>query len=437
MNRSYNSRYEWNPVFRFVMDIKYVYIEKFKMHLDMYEPHGNLTFFEYWIDRLDIQEYRDKIKFLQINANDKFLLIRYANYTDVLSGEEEMTLDELWNMDDGFYLECRSIVIDVQKEAIVLCPFKKFRNIGECEENSIENIRDEIAHAKNIEISNKLDGSMQSAGWYEGRMIVAGSQAIDPTDSWRLTDGIRMLEENPNYIMAIRQNPSLTFIFEYISMRDAHVVKYKPEEEGMYLVGLRNVFDGKQMSYSFVLDMAKRFGLKSTNVFDKTFDEVLADMKTIKSDEQEGFVLNIDGHLVKCKGDDYVSLHKSLSKISSINLIIKNYADGTLDDLRAKIPTAYKERIDAVVRIISKYVKEINKDVYEYYFQSPKCDKKTFMIWTEKNVPKHLRCYVRNKFLGIENNYIKSGSGKTPHYKKLCDMGVKPEDYKLIFVEDL
>lgn len=437
MNRSYNSRYEWNPVFRFVMDVKYAYIEKFKMHLDMYEPHGNLTFFEYWIDRLDIQEYRDKIKFLQINANDKFLLIRYANYTDVLSGEEEMTLDELWNMDDGFYLECRSIVIDVQKEAIVLCPFKKFRNIGECEENSIENIRDEIAHAKNIEISNKLDGSMQSAGWYEGRMIVAGSQAIDPADSWRLTDGIRMLEENPNYIMAIRQNPSLTFIFEYISMRDAHVVKYKPEEEGMYLVGLRNVFDGKQMSYSFVLDMAKRFGLKSTNVFDKTFDEVLADMKTIKSDEQEGFVLNIDGHLVKCKGDDYVSLHKSLSKISSINLIIKNYADGTLDDLRAKIPTAYKERIDAVVRIISKYVKETNKEVDRYYFQSPKCDKKTFMIWTEKNVPKHLRCYVRNKFLGIENNYIKSGGGKTPHYKKLCDMGVKPEDYKLIFVEDL
>lgn len=220
-------------------------------------------------------------------------------------------------------------------------------------------------------------------------------------------------------------------------MRNAHVVKYKPEEEGMYLVGLRNVFDGKQMSYSFVLDMAKRFGLKSTNVFDKTFDEVLADMKTIKSDEQEGFVLNIDGHLVKCKGDDYVSLHKSLSKISSINLIIKNYADGTLDDLRTKIPTAYKERIDAVVRIISKYVKEINNEVDGYYFQSPKCDKKTFMIWTEKNVPKHLRCYVRNKFLGIENNYIKSGGGKTPHYKKLCDMGVKPEDYKLIFVEDL
>ena len=54
MNRSYNSRYEWNPVFRFVMDVKYAYIEKFKMHLDMYEPHGNLTFFEYWIDRLDI-----------------------------------------------------------------------------------------------------------------------------------------------------------------------------------------------------------------------------------------------------------------------------------------------------------------------------------------------------------------------------------------------
>ena len=35
--------------------------------------------------------------------------------------------------------------------------------------------------------------------------------------------------------------------------------------------------------------------------YDKTFEEILEDVKTIKSDEQEGFVVNIDGHMIKVK----------------------------------------------------------------------------------------------------------------------------------------
>jgi hypothetical protein len=76
-----------------------------------------------------------------------------------------------WDLYDGFYKECRSIVIDVKNEDIALSPFRKFRNINECEENSLENITRLMQSAKCIEFTNKLDGSMQSARYYNNQII--------------------------------------------------------------------------------------------------------------------------------------------------------------------------------------------------------------------------------------------------------------------------
>ena len=90
---------------------------------------------------------------------------------------------------------CRSLVIDVVNDCIILAPYKKFFNIGEVEESSLENVQARINAAKCIEFSNKLDGSMQSATWYNGEIVMAGSQMPDPELSWNLQmeQGIRSL----------------------------------------------------------------------------------------------------------------------------------------------------------------------------------------------------------------------------------------------------
>lgn len=433
--------FKWNPVYDFVFAVKEQYIRHFgNVEYKEYEYKGKeITCLEYWIEKLNRDDYRDKIKYLELNQRENFLLVRYAKYSDVLSGEEEVTLDDIWNMYDGFYLECRSIVLDLEREEIVILPFKKFRNLNECEENMLENVREEINSAKNIEISNKLDGSMQCARYYRGKIFMSGSQAIDPQKSWRLEDGYRMLKENNNYSEMIKFFPNTTFIFEYISLADAHVVKYNKEEEGLYLVGMRDIITGKQYSYKAVQAVAKRYDIKCTQVFDKTLDDVLEEIKTIKSEDQEGFVLNIihdddSTRLIKIKGDDYVHIHKILSKLSSINLIIRAIADGNVDDLKSKIPVAYKSRVDVLEKIARDYIKKQEVAVNEYYYNSPKADKKTFMLWVEKNVPREYRSYVRNCFLGRKNNYLKShAETKNPRYIKLVEMGVKREDYTTIF----
>lgn len=440
----FNECYKWNPVYKFVFAVKEAYLNKFK-NVDYNEHVVNgktITCFEYWVRKLDDKEINDIVRYIQFNQKDKLLLVRYANYSDVLSGEEEVTLDDVWNMYDGFYLECRSIVFDLEKEKIVIAPFKKFRNIDECPENSIENIRKEIENSLFFEFTNKLDGSMQCATFYDGKIIMSGSQAIDAEKSWRLKDGYRMLEENPNYIQMIKEFPTYTFIFEYISLLDAHVVKYTKEEEGLYLIGIRGNDNGYQSPYWLVKTIASSFDVRYTQIYNKTLEDVLKDAKTMQSYEKEGFVLNIvnkDGtsRLVKIKGDSYVQLHKIISKISSINVILRAITDNTVDDLKAKIPSAYRSRINTLEKITRDFIKRQNRIVSEYYDAADKTDKKSFMLWVENNVPKAYRSYVRNMYLEIPNNYLKSHSNSNaPKYVKLVDMGIKREDYAKIFADE-
>ena len=86
----------------------------------------------------------------------------------------------------------------------------------------------------------------------------------------------------------ISENPDFAFIFEYISIKDAHVVNYRPEQEGMYLIGMRNVLTGKQLSYKDVQGYASMYGVPMTEIENRCFEEIMQDGKRLKSSEKEG-----------------------------------------------------------------------------------------------------------------------------------------------------
>lgn len=417
----------WNVVLNKFIEIKNAFINKYGVkELYGYDIKKE-TCLDYWCRKLNNDEFNDLIKPLQLNEHNDLLLIRYGNYANVFGGEEDVTYDEFWDLYDGFYLECRSVVINIKKDELALTPFKKFRNINECEETSFNNVKDKISQAKCVEFSNKLDGSMQSARWYDNSVLMAGSMALNTKDSWRLEDGYKMIAKG-NYAQMLKDFPSLTFIFEYISLKDSHVVKYTKDEEGLYLIGIRDTSNGYEYSYKDVLDIARKYCIKTTELFNKTLDVVMSELDTKKSNEAEGFVLNIDGFKVKIKYNDYVNMHHVLSAMSSINLIIKNIADNTFDDMLSKVPQAYRDRVLKVSNFVFNYIKNTNKEIDEYYNTAPKIDKKNFMIWVNDNVPINLKGYVRAKYLGNQYNVIKTGTGK---YLRLKDMGM--ENYSEVF----
>ncbi|ODM27663.1 RNA ligase [Acetivibrio mesophilus] len=407
------SIYNWNPVFNLAMQIKSDYKDKF----------GSIDTvrFEDWLSRLDNKEYNNIFFHLKVKQHNNFILIRYSM--------DEMH-ESMWTNPESIYRECRSIVIDVVNEQLVIAPFRKFFNLNEVEENKLENVLNEIKNAKSIEITDKLDGSMQNARYYNGEIYISGSMAIDRNSSWRLEDGYSKLTEYHKKM--IIDNPNFTFIFEYISIKDAHVVNYLPEQEDMYLIGMRNVLTGRQLSYNEVQQYASMYKVPMTKIENRSFEEIMQDVKRLKSSEKEGWVLNIDGHMIKIKCDDYVNLHRALSKFSSVNAIIKSIADGMYDDLISKVPYNYKQRINCVARLIYDYMKNMNQKIEAYYSIAPKEDKKVYMIWVTENCPKEVQGYLRQKYLNGEYHVLKTCYVNSIKYKKISEMGLE-QTYAALF----
>lgn len=433
----------WNPILNKLVEIKNEYKKRIG-YITYYYKDGftdeSQTCVERWVEHLNgieplnqYKEYKDLLDCLEMNQYGTMVLVRYGRYSNVYDGETEASGEDFWDRYDGFYRECRSVVIDIEKECIVLCPFSKFFNINELEETSVENIQKRIKNANCVEFSDKLDGSMQSARWYENQIIMAGSQAINPDNSWRLEDGYRMIYELSGYKKMLQEFPNFTFVFEYISLRDAHVVKYKKEQEGLYLIGMRDINTGVELPYDTIMNIANEHNIPTTKVFNKTLDQVMIELDDKSSDEAEGFVINIDGYKVKVKYNDYVHIHKALSKLSSINLIIRSIADGQYDDLLSKLPFAYHDDVKKVASIVFDYIRKTENTINEYYNSAPKENIKEFMIYISENVPKCYQGYCRAKYYGYDINVIKSNNEKCPHYKKLKDMGIK--NYNSIFRE--
>lgn len=257
----------WNKVFNKIMQIKNDYYNKF----NTFEPYD----LEVWIEQLDNQEYIDLFEPIQLTQYNNMVLVRYGQYDKIFN--DEFNFNYFFDMYDGFYRECRSVVIDIKHDFLVIAPFAKFMNINECEENMYDNITKEIRQAKCIEFSNKLDGSMQCARFVPeyNKVIMSSSKALDSNNSWRLADGKSMLTND--YIKMLRDNTWATFIFEYITLADAHVVKYKKEQEGLYLVGIRDINTGKQYSYKEVIDMANAYNIPTTETYNTSLENVLND----------------------------------------------------------------------------------------------------------------------------------------------------------------
>lgn len=401
--------YTWNPVYNLVMKIKKDYQQQFD---------DKEKLFSQWLLCLNKKEYNNIFDCLQTNQYKDFLLIRYG-LADMQSG--------MWEDENSIYRECRSIVIDLHNEELVLTPFRKFFNINEVKENDIDNILKEIKNANIFEISNKLDGSMQSARWYQDKVFMAGSMALEESNSWRLKDGYSKLTKNHEKM--IKFLPEYTFIFEYISIKDAHVVLYEKKQEGLYLIGVRDTTTGEELTYKTISTIGETFNVPVAEIENINIDEVLTKMKQYKSYEKEGWVLNIDGHKVKIKCDDYVQLHKLLDKFSSVNMIIENIAEDRIDDMVSKVPDNYKERIFKIANRIIKYRDDTIREVNQYYEMSPKADKKEFMIWVTENCPKYIKSYVRNLYLNKPFNVLKKG---TIGYKKLGDLNIS-ESYSALF----
>ena len=393
----------WNPMFDECIKLKEDYTKHFGISLDID--------FKLMIEMMKkhMLPYNEIFDQVQINQCGSMVLIRY--------GLHEMGRG-MWEDKNSPLREARSLVFDIMTEELVLTPFRKFFNLNEVEENSIENIEKEIIECKRFEVSEKMDGSMQSYRYYNGRIIGSGSMALDPRNSFRLEEGYQLLTDNHKKM--IQSMPTITFIFEYISEKDKHVVPYDYDtQKGLYLIGMRSVIDGEEYPYEAIKEVSEEFDIPCCKIYQyNTLQEVLEHLDKMTVEDGEGFVLNIDGHKIKLKCEDYLQLHRLDDKLSSPNVIIEAYANGTIDDLYANMSPLMKEKNKDIIETVEKFIDGIHDKIdtgklLVKYYESNELYKDNNEIhkFINEFVDKDVREYVRAIYLGREYNILKSRGG--------------------------
>ena len=391
----------WNVALNKVKEIKDAYIDRFGA--DTLYDYSGMTCLDHWVGKLKVKEYEDIVLDLHKNELGDLLILRYR-LPHPVNGME------FYKAYDGLMNECRSVVIDFRKEELVLVPFRKFRNLNECNETSEARIRELLRDAKIVEFADKLDGSMQSARFYDGRLVMSGSRSIDRNSSYRLDNGYRFIESHENYIRMLRDHPHLTFVFEYIFPDDIHVVDYSDREQGLYLIGIRDVTNGREYHYFEVREFAEMYGTLTTIMSETALDDAMEFLKNVDGKEKEGFVLNIDGFRVKLKSDDYVNIHNSIWEIQNDNVLFQAVKNDVIDDTIAKLP---KSMVDEVIRkrdLIVEFARNRERTAREYLERMSELrlsEKRDAMIWITENVPSDYESLVRSLYLGKEADYLK------------------------------
>ena len=395
----------WNPVLNFFIEVKNEFINECgEDALWQYGREDSFTnCLSYWVWTLGNHGhpkrhyYSKMIEPLLLNESMGMLLIKY----------NDLGID--WYAYDGFYRECRSVVIDVLHDELVLTPFRKFFNINELEETQLDIVQKKIENAARVEITDKIDGSMCSARWYRKDFVMSGSQALDIAKSYRLENYYHWMHQHENAVQMLQTYPDYTFVFEGVFPNDVHVVQYNEQMFGLHLLGMRQVADGHELAYKQVVKVAEYFNVPHIKIFDMTFEDAINNGR--KANEGEGYVIDVDGQKYKLKYNDYVMIHKALCKMVSPNAIIAAIRENRWDDFYSKIPVAYQPQAKEKADNIYKYIQMFDERVMKWYrltrdFVDYTDDRKTFMIAVDKVVPKQYQGAVRAKFLGQKIDYL-------------------------------
>ena len=404
-----NSKYSWNCMYNYIMNIKYEYFKKYNTYTSFKQICEILNYTQFLSD-VHITE--------QTFDDDRFILIKY----NLING-----MDDIYKNPNSIYREGRSLVINFTKDEIVLCPFRKFFNINEIPETSLDVVLNQIKNAKSIEFSDKIDGSMQQYRWYNNRIVYSGSSALNVDNSFQLDLGTHIFFKNNNYTNLVKNYPDYTFIFECVLEEDKHIVNY--QGDSLRLIGARNVFTGEEISYKRVIELAKEYDLPSTILEDTNIQDVLNKRTILKSDKKEGWVIRIvnqDNSIsrYKLKCEHYIEIHHVLDRAISEKYIIKAIAEDKYDDMISYVPQIYHYRIEPIAKKVKDYLVYMNINVNNYFQQYKHLlpDRKEFSKQIQKNVPKIFVHYLYQKASNKEINYLRKGNNNMPKFIKMDEI---------------
>ena len=358
--------------------------------------------------------------------NGDFILIHYKPYyaiaNEISKGtKSNVTFDGIWDAWGGVLRYCRGIVLHRYSGDVVINPYSKFFNIDEREECSAERVSERAKKGRIVEFAEKLDGSMISGRWYNGKLVLASSNNVDRGTSIQLDEAYKII--SPNIIRGMQKYHNLTFIFELISPMDPHIVKYNGIRK-LVLIGIKSTNSEYTFTYKRVSEIGRELQIPFVKSYNYALDYVLSLRGEKKAYEAEGFVGNFDGYRVKIKYDDYLKLHRVAASLTP-NKIVKAIADEELKDILLAC-NGQEDFVCEIADKVSRYVNQLDREVKEEYDWTLRelgrdCERKAFMVYIEKTISAPLRKYLIMLYDGVYDKscFLKTKSGRYTKFDEI------------------
>lgn len=268
----------------------------------------------------------------QEQNGQEFYIFKYRN---------KVFYKNLWNEDDAL-LDSRGVVF-TEAGKLAQLPLKKVFNLNE---NGTR-----IDPNKKVYGSRKANGFMLAVSYFDGDLLFSSTGSL--TSEFVELGKKVFLDQCKRPLSIINDN--CTYIFEVCHKSDPHIVE---EEEGVYLLGIRDKVTGGMVSPTLVRKVARLLGAHTvdTNVLSAGYF-----IEELTYVEHEGFMLyDYETHepIVKLKSPHYLS-KKAIMRLGK----------GKVDDMFIN-PDKFKKRIDEeffnlVDAILSEYEKDEWRDMDE------------------------------------------------------------------------
>jgi RNA ligase len=250
--------------------------------------------------------------------------------------------ERVWN---EWTLAARGLILDSEYN-IVARPFRKFFNM---EEHHAEEIPNE-----NFEVFEKLDGSLGILYWLDNKPFIATRGSFNSEQSEKAT---QMLYQRYNHTFSLLDKTK-TYLFEIIYPENRIVVDYGNKEDLILLAVIDNQTGADEALPEIGFPLVKRY--------DGISD--LSKLKSLQEENKEGFVIKFkSGFRVKVKFEEYVRLHRILTKISTVNIWEFLSSNEPFDAILEKVPDEFYDWVKRVVAELTTEYEAIDNYCKQHY----------------------------------------------------------------------
>lgn len=253
--------------------------------------------------------------------------------------------ERVWN---EWTLSARGLILTPDYE-IVARPFRKFFNLEEHQPEEIP--------GGNFEVYEKMDGSLGILYWIDDQPFIATRGSFNSDQAIKAN---QLLHQRYKHTFGLLDK-SKTYLFEIIYPENRIVVDYGNREDLILLAIIHNE--------TGLDEPLEDIGFPLVTRYDGISD--LDALKSLQEANKEGFVIKFrSGFRVKVKFEEYVRLHRILTRVSSTNIWEYLSTNQSFEEILEKVPDEFYDWVkknvadlNAEYQKIEQYCQENFKDL--------------------------------------------------------------------------